>query len=210
MLHARDTVRDALEDDVFASNDLSVSMPKYRIPDGEQDPRHAYQVVADELLLDGNSRQNLATFCQTWLEPEVHRLMDLTLDKNMIDKDEYPQTAELEARCVHILADRTATAGRRDGEPAELYNDGQAFKVTCRDASGVIVTLIADNYFGYCKKEVKTQISYAANLFGNVEEEHAGGALRSPATTWATNSTPAITAPTAATFADVVRDRCRS
>ena len=105
MLHARDTVRNALEDDVFASNDLSVSMPKYRIPDTEQDPRHAYQVVADELLLDGNSRQNLATFCQTWLEPEVHRLMDLTLDKNMIDKDEYPQTAELEARCVHILAD---------------------------------------------------------------------------------------------------------
>ena len=105
MLHAKDTVRDALDDDVFASNDLSVSMPKYRIPETEQDPRHAYQVVADELLLDGNSRQNLATFCQTWLEPEVHRLMDLTLDKNMIDKDEYPQTAELEARCVHILAD---------------------------------------------------------------------------------------------------------
>ena len=105
MLHTRDTVRAALDDDVFASNDLSVSMPKYRIPDREQDPRHAYQVVADELLLDGNSRQNLATFCQTWLEPEVHRLMDLTLDKNMIDKDEYPQTAELEARCVHILAD---------------------------------------------------------------------------------------------------------
>jgi hypothetical protein len=70
---------------------------------------------------------------------------------------------------------------RRDGmcwrDPAERYNEGQAFKVTCRDASGVIVTLIADNYYGYCKKEVKTQISYAANLFGNVEEEHAGGAL---------------------------------
>src|SRR4051794_41983700 len=59
----------------------------------------------------------------------------------------------------------------------ELYNEGQAFKVTCRDASGVIVTLIADNYYGYCKKEVKTQISFAANLFGNVEEEHACGAV---------------------------------
>ncbi|HEX7474056.1 MAG TPA: glutamate decarboxylase [Candidatus Limnocylindrales bacterium] len=105
MLHSKDAVRDDLEDDIFASADLSVSMPKYRIPDREQDPRHAYQVVVDELMLDGNSRQNLATFCQTWLEPEVHRLMDLTLDKNMIDKDEYPQTAELEARCVHILAD---------------------------------------------------------------------------------------------------------
>jgi glutamate decarboxylase len=105
MLHARSTVTDSLDDDVFASSDLSVSMPKYRIPDREQDPRHAYQVVVDELMLDGNSRQNLATFCQTWIEPEVHRLMDLTIDKNMIDKDEYPQTAELEARCVHMLAD---------------------------------------------------------------------------------------------------------
>ncbi len=59
----------------------------------------------------------------------------------------------------------------------EKYNDGTAFKLTCRDASGVVVTLIADNYYGYCKKEVKTQISYAANLMGGVEEEHAGGAL---------------------------------
>jgi len=62
-------------------------------------------------------------------------------------------------------------------EPDERYNDGQAFKLTARDATGVIVTLIADNYYGYCKKEVKTQLSYAANLFGLAEEEHAGGAL---------------------------------
>ncbi|MEW4452477.1 hypothetical protein AB1L30_07375 [Bremerella sp. JC817] len=62
-------------------------------------------------------------------------------------------------------------------EEGELYNDGMAFKLTCRDASGVVVTLIADNYYGYCKKEVKTQISYAANLYGNTEEEHAGGCI---------------------------------
>ena len=62
----------------------------------------------------------------------------------------------------------------------ELYNDGEAFKITCRTEAGVIVTIIADNYFGYCKKEVKTQISYAANLMGNVEEEHSGGALVFP------------------------------
>ena len=68
-------------------------------------PTDAFQVVHDELMLDGNSRQNLATFCQTWEEPEVHALMDLCIDKNMIDKDEYPQTAELERRCVHMLAD---------------------------------------------------------------------------------------------------------
>ena len=61
--------------------------------------------MSDELYLDGNARQNLATFCQTWEEPEVHRLMDLAIDKNMIDRTEYPQTAEIEIRCVHMLAD---------------------------------------------------------------------------------------------------------
>jgi hypothetical protein len=73
---------------------------------------------------------------------------------------------------------------RRDGmcweNDAELYNGGSAFKLTARDATGVMVTLIADNYYGYCKKEVKTQISFAANLHGFAEEEHAGGALVFP------------------------------
>jgi hypothetical protein len=59
----------------------------------------------------------------------------------------------------------------------ELYNEGQPFKITCRDKQGVIVTIIADNYFGYSKKEVKSQISYSANLYGGCEEEHSGGAL---------------------------------
>jgi len=74
---------------------------------------------------------------------------------------------------------------RRDGmcwkDEAEFYNMGQAFKLTCRDETGVIITIIADNYYGYCKKEVKTQISYSANLHGLCEEEHAGGALVFPA-----------------------------
>jgi glutamate decarboxylase len=105
MLHKKDDVRDELLDEVFASGDLSVSLPKYRMPQHEHLASHAYQVVTDELMLDGNSRQNLATFCQTWLEPEIRSIMAETLDKNMVDKDEYPQTAEIEARCVHILAD---------------------------------------------------------------------------------------------------------
>ncbi len=73
---------------------------------------------------------------------------------------------------------------RKDGmcwrDKSEKYNDGGAFKVTSRDKRGVVVTIIADNYFGYCKKEVKTQISYSANLFGLCEEEHAGGAIAFP------------------------------
>ncbi len=104
-LHDKDSIRDMLDDETYASVDLSVSMPKYRFPANEQNPRHAYTVVHDELMLDGNSRQNLATFCQTWAEPEVHQLMNECIDKNMVDKDEYPQTAEIEGRCVHMLAD---------------------------------------------------------------------------------------------------------
>ena len=104
-LHEKNTVRANLLDDVFASTDLSVRMPKYKFPETEHNPRHVYQVVHDELMLDGNSRQNLATFCSTWMEPEVHHLMDECIDKNMIDKDEYPQTAGIEARCVNMLAD---------------------------------------------------------------------------------------------------------
>ncbi len=64
----------------------------------------AYNVIRDELMLDGNARLNLATFVTTWMEPEARLLMAETFDKNMIDKDEYPQTAELELRCVNMLS----------------------------------------------------------------------------------------------------------
>ena len=104
-LHYQESVQHKMTDEVYASCDLAVSMPKYKFPQIEHNPRHAYAVVHDELMLDGNARQNLATFCQTWEEPELHRLMDECIDKNMVDKDEYPQTAEIEARCVHMLAD---------------------------------------------------------------------------------------------------------
>ena len=104
-LHARETIRDQLLDCVYASLELNEDIPKYKFPDGQVRPEDVFQVISDELILDGNARQNLATFCQTWEEPQVHALMDLAMDKNMIDRDEYPQTAELERRCVHMLAD---------------------------------------------------------------------------------------------------------
>ena len=104
-LHDRDRIRHQLEDSVFAGQDLASALPKYRFPDNEIAPGHAVQVVSDELMLDGNERQNLATFCQTWEEPEVTMLMDLAVNKNMIDRDEYPQTAEIERRAAHMMAD---------------------------------------------------------------------------------------------------------
>jgi glutamate decarboxylase len=90
---------------LFASADLAHALPKYQFPDHETIPEFACQAIRDELLLDGNSRQNLATFCQTWEDPQVHMLMDLAINKNLMDKDEYPQSAEVERRCVHMLAD---------------------------------------------------------------------------------------------------------
>ena len=79
-------------------------IPRHRIPDGETPPEIAYQIVHDELMLDGNARMNLATFVTTWMDPHAQQLMTESFDKNMIDKDEYPQTAELESRCVEILS----------------------------------------------------------------------------------------------------------
>jgi glutamate decarboxylase len=80
------------------------AIPRHDVPPGEMAPDLAYQVIADELMLDGNARLNLATFVTTWMEPQARQLMAECLDKNMIDKDEYPQTAELEMRCVNILS----------------------------------------------------------------------------------------------------------
>ena len=81
----------------------SSEIPRYRLPERGVLPRTALQVVRDELILDGNARLNLATFVTTWMEPEAEMLMAECAPKNMIDKDEYPQTAELEKRCVNIL-----------------------------------------------------------------------------------------------------------
>src|ERR1022692_1077521 len=77
----------------------------YEFPTDKHDSQTVYQTIHDQLILDGNSQQNLATFCTTWIEPAVKQLMDESADKNMIDKDEYPQTAAIEERCVHMLAD---------------------------------------------------------------------------------------------------------
>jgi glutamate decarboxylase len=80
------------------------NIPKLRLAEAEMPPDVAYQIIHDELMLDGNARMNLATFVSTWMEPQAEKLMAECLDKNMIDKDEYPQTAALEVRCVEILS----------------------------------------------------------------------------------------------------------
>ncbi|MDD5567608.1 MAG: glutamate decarboxylase [Candidatus Omnitrophica bacterium] len=110
MLHIRKKPHETKEvkellDPLYGVVALGKDIPKYKIPEKEMPAAMAYRIVRDELILDGNSRQNLATFCTTYVEPEAQQLMTDCVDKNMIDKDEYPQTAEIECRCVHILAD---------------------------------------------------------------------------------------------------------
>ena len=90
---------------VDPSGSMMVNPPMYRCGEGPIPPDTAYRLIHDELLLDGNARLNLATFVTTWMEPQAALLMAECAEKNMIDKDEYPQTAELERRCVAILAD---------------------------------------------------------------------------------------------------------
>ncbi|MBM3147945.1 MAG: glutamate decarboxylase, partial [Actinobacteria bacterium] len=86
-------------------SEAAQALPRNRLGGASISADEAYQLVSDQLMLDGNARLNLATFVTTWMDPQARQLMADTFDKNMIDKDEYPQTAELERRCVNIIAD---------------------------------------------------------------------------------------------------------
>ncbi len=99
-------------------------MPKYRMPEHGAVAQVTERLIHDELMLDGNARLNLATFVTTWMEPEAERLMAEAFDKNMIDKDEYPMTAEIETRCVNIVADLFNAPG--DGDAIGVSTTGSS------------------------------------------------------------------------------------
>jgi len=90
---------------LFARPGESQDIPQFTLPEDPMMPETAYQFVHDEAMLDGNARLNLATFVGTWMDPMASKLYAETFDKNMIDKDEYPQTAAIEERCWRILAE---------------------------------------------------------------------------------------------------------
>ena len=93
-------------------------IPSLRLPDDAMEPAAAYRFIHDELMLDGSSRLNLATFVTTWMDPEAEKLMAETFDKNMIDKDEYPATAAIESRCISMVADLFHAENLRDDDAA--------------------------------------------------------------------------------------------
>jgi glutamate decarboxylase len=88
---------------LYAGQIPAGGIPRYRIPDQPLLPDAAAAIVRDELMFDGNARLNMATFCSTWMEPQATALFAETLDRNVVDHDQYPQTAEIENRCVNIL-----------------------------------------------------------------------------------------------------------
>ena len=98
---------------------FTTPVPALRLPDESMDPETAYRFIHDELMLDGSSRLNLATFVTTWMDPEAGKLMAETFDKNMIDKDEYPATAAIEQRCVCMVADLFHADDLRDDDPVQ-------------------------------------------------------------------------------------------
>lgn len=88
---------------IYGTPAESRAAAKFEMPHQSMPGEVAYQLVHDEAMLDGNARLNLATFVTTWMDDYARRIMTETMDKNMIDKTEYPQTAEIERRCVNIL-----------------------------------------------------------------------------------------------------------
>lgn len=94
-----------LIDPMFGAEPLQGVAGSREFPKYETMAKSVFQMIHDELFLDGNARQNLATFCQTWDDEYVHQLMDLSINKNWIDKEEYPQSAAIDLRCVSMLAD---------------------------------------------------------------------------------------------------------
>ena len=102
---------------LFSQDGALSEVPRFKLAGPGMPAETASQLIQDELMLDGNARLNLATFVTTWMEPDAQQLMAECADKNMIDKDEYPQTAEIERRCVDMLADlwHAPDGERRDG-----------------------------------------------------------------------------------------------
>jgi glutamate decarboxylase len=123
---------------VYARRVMDSPVSKYELPEGELDPDVAYNLIHDELMLDGNARLNLATFVTTWMEPQAEKLMAECFDKNMIDKDEYPYTAMMEERCINIVsrlfnAPETGVGASAIGSSEAVMLAGMALKWKWRE-----------------------------------------------------------------------------
>uniref|UniRef100_A0A0D9W5J9 Glutamate decarboxylase n=1 Tax=Leersia perrieri TaxID=77586 RepID=A0A0D9W5J9_9ORYZ len=128
---------ESMHSSTFASRYVRTALPRFRIPEQSIPKDAAYQIINDELMLDGNPRLNLASFVTTWMEPECDKLMMAAINKNYVDMDEYPVTTELQNRCVNMIAhlfnapigdDETAVGVGTVGSSEAIMLAGLAFK----------------------------------------------------------------------------------
>ncbi|GMI99486.1 glutamate decarboxylase 5 [Hibiscus trionum] len=126
-----------VQSSTFASRYVRDPLPRFKMPENSMPKEAAYQVIHDELMLDGNPRLNLASFVTTWMEPECDQLMMAAINKNYVDMDEYPVTTELQNRCVNMIAnlyhapigsDETAVGVGTVGSSEAIMLAGLAFK----------------------------------------------------------------------------------
>ncbi|XP_020526109.1 glutamate decarboxylase 1-like [Amborella trichopoda] len=128
---------DASVHSTFASRYVRASLPRFRMAENSIPKEAAYQIINDELMLDGNPRLNLASFVTTWMEPECDKLIMAAINKNYVDMDEYPVTTELQNRCVNMIAhlfnaplgeEETAVGVGTVGSSEAIMLAGLAFK----------------------------------------------------------------------------------
>lgn len=124
----------------FGSRYTNQPVPKYTMPEGSLPANVAYEIIHDELELDGNPRLNLASFVSTWMEPEAKKLMAESINKNYVDQDEYPQTTEIQNRCVNMVAhlfnapkDKQGVGTATVGSSEAIHLAGLALKWNWRD-----------------------------------------------------------------------------
>jgi glutamate decarboxylase len=163
---AATTARRLVDDDVYGAEEDVLALPKNRFPALESDPRRTYSLVRDELMLDGVSRMNLATFCTTWVEPEAEALMEASLDKNIVDKDEYPQTAQLEARCVAMLADlwHAPNSGTGTGTASGSSTGTGVGTSTTGSSEAAMLAGLAAKFRWRARREARGEATNAPNL----------------------------------------------
>jgi glutamate decarboxylase len=132
-MHELEVDSDELHSATYAGRSFSHDVPKYRLPAQGMSADAAYQLVHDELDLDGNPSLNLASFVTTWMEPQADRLAQETLAKNLIDQDEYPQTEAVHRRVVSMI-------GRLFHAPADGTPTGTA---TIGSSEAIMLAMLA-------------------------------------------------------------------
>jgi len=131
----------------YSTKYFGKEIPKYELPENEMPADAAYQLIHDELNLDGNPSLNLASFCTTWMEPEANKLIAESINKNFIDHDEYPQTEVIHKRCVNILA-------RLFNSPEECDSVGTA---TIGSSEAIMLGLLAHKWAWINKRKAENK-----------------------------------------------------